>query len=316
MTTGWSLFVIVLTIVNILACVWLLRWTMKPKSATEKIGGGADTGHTWDGDLREYNNPLPKWWLWLFYITVVFGLVYFVLYPGLGTWKGIKGWSQSSQWEQENAAAEAKVAAYLAPFASMTVPELAANAQAMATANNLFQNNCAQCHGADGGGARGFPNLANADWQWGGDPDSIVQTIANGRVAAMTPWIDVLGEEGVDAVVAYVQQLSGQESDAAKAAAGATQFMTFCAACHGADGKGMAAVGAPNLTDDVWLHGFGEEAVMAMVEHGKTNQMPAWSSKFTPEQIHVLTAYVWSLSSPATPVAAAEAPATGTTAGN
>jgi cytochrome c oxidase cbb3-type subunit 3 len=296
MTTGWSLFVIVLTIVNIVACVWLLRWTMKPKSATEKIGGGADTGHTWDGDLREYNNPLPKWWLWLFYITVVFGLVYFVLYPGLGTWKGIKGWTQAAQWEQENAAAEAKVAAYLAPFASMTVPELAANAQAMATANNLFQNNCAQCHGADGGGARGFPNLANADWQWGGDPDSIVQTIANGRVAAMTPWIDVLGEEGVDAVVAYVQQLSGQESDAAKAAAGATQFMTFCAACHGPDGKGMAAVGAPNLTDDVWLYGGDAATLKETVTKGRAGQMPAFQDKLGEQRVRLLAAYVYKLS--------------------
>jgi cytochrome c oxidase cbb3-type subunit 3 len=269
---------------------------MKPKSATEKIGGGADTGHTWDGDLREYNNPLPKWWLWLFYITVVFGLVYFVLYPGLGTWKGIKGWTQAAQWEQENAAAEAKVAAYLAPFASMTVPELAANAQAMATANNLFQNNCAQCHGADGGGARGFPNLANADWQWGGDPDSIVQTIANGRVAAMTPWIDVLGEEGVDAVVAYVQQLSGQESDAAKAAAGATQFMTFCAACHGPDGKGMAAVGAPNLTDDVWLYGGDSATLKETVTKGRAGQMPAFQDKLGEQRVRLLAAYVYKLS--------------------
>ena len=296
MTTGWSLFVIVLTIVNILACVWLLRWTMKPKSATEKIGGGADTGHTWDGDLREYNNPLPKWWLWLFYITVVFGLVYFVLYPGLGTFKGIKGWSQASQWEQENAAAEARVAAYLAPFASMTVPELAANAQAMATANNLFQNNCAQCHGADGGGARGFPNLANSDWQWGGDPDSIVQTIANGRVAAMTPWGDVLGEEGIDAVVAYVQQLSGQPSDAAMAEAGAAQFMTFCAACHGADGKGMAAVGAPNLTDDVWLYGGDATTLKDTVTHGRAGQMPAFQDKLGEQRVRLLAAYVYKLS--------------------
>ena len=296
MTTGWSLFVIVLTIVNILACVWLLRWTMKPKSATEKIGGGADTGHTWDGDLREYNNPLPKWWLWLFYITVVFGLVYFVLYPGLGTWKGIKGWSQASQWEQENAAAEAKVAAYLAPFASMTVPELAANAQAMATANNLFQNNCAQCHGADGGGARGFPNLANSDWQWGGDPDSIVQTIANGRVAAMTPWGEVLGEEGVDAVVAYVQQLSGQESDPAKAAAGAAHFQTFCMACHGPDGKGMAAVGAPNLTDDVWLYGGDATTLKDTVTHGRAGQMPAFQDKLGEQRVRLLAAYVYKLS--------------------
>jgi cytochrome c oxidase cbb3-type subunit 3 len=296
MTTGWSLYVIVLTVVNILACVWLLRWTMKPKSANEKIGGGADTGHTWDGDLREYNNPLPKWWLWLFYITVVFGLVYFVLYPGLGTFKGIKGWSQASQWEQENAAAEAKVAAYLAPFASMTVPELATNPQAMATANNLFQNNCAQCHGADGGGARGFPNLANSDWQWGGDPDSIVQTIANGRNAAMTPWGEILGAEGVEQVVAYVRQLSGQEHDAALASAGATQFATFCVACHGADGKGMTAVGAPNLTDDVWLYAGDVDTLRETVMKGRMGQMPAFQDKLGDERVRLLAAYVLRMS--------------------
>jgi len=296
MSSGWSLFVIVVTIVNILACVWLLRWTAKPKSADEKIGGGADTGHTWDGDLREYNNPLPKWWLWLFYITVVFGLVYFVLYPGLGTFKGIKGWTQSSQWEQENAAAEAKVAAYLAPFASMTVPELAANAQAMATANNLFQNNCAQCHGADGGGARGFPNLANADWQWGGDPDSIVQTIANGRNAAMTPWGEILGAEGVEQVVAYVRQLSGQEHDVALATAGATHFATFCVACHGVDGKGMTAVGAPNLTDDVWLYAGDVDTLRETVIKGRMGQMPAFQDKLGNERVRLLAAYVLRMS--------------------
>jgi len=290
------LYVTILVILNILACVWLLRWTSKPKSADEKIGGGADTGHTWDGDLREYNNPLPKWWLWLFYLTVVFGLLYLVLYPGLGTFKGAKGWSQASQWQQENDAAEAKVAAYLAPFASMTVPELAANAQAMATANNLFQNNCAQCHGADGGGARGFPNLANSDWQWGGDPDSIVQTITNGRTAAMTPWGEVLGAEGVEQVVAYVRQLSGQEHDAALASAGATQFMTYCAACHGPDGKGMAAVGAPNLTDDVWLYGGDVDTIRTTVIHGRMGQMPAFQDKLGEQRVRLLAAYVLRMS--------------------
>jgi len=296
MTSGWSLFVIVVTIVNILACVWLLRWTSKPKSAGEKIGGGADTGHVWDKDLREYNNPLPKWWLWLFYITVAFGLLYLALYPGLGTIKGIKGWSQAGQYEQEAAAAEEKTAAYLAPFASMTVPELAGNAQAMATAHNLFQNNCAQCHGSDGGGARGFPNLANSDWQWGGDPDTIVQTIANGRIAAMTPWGEVLGEEGVDAVVAYVQQLSGQQSDPAKAAAGETQFQTFCSACHGLDGKGMAAVGAPNLTDDVWLYGGDAATIKETVMNGRAGQMPAFQDKLGEQRVRLLAAYALKLS--------------------
>jgi len=296
MTTGWSLFVIVLTVVNILACVWLLRWTMKPKSATEKIGGGADTGHTWDGDLREYNNPLPKWWLWLFYITVVFGLIYLAVFPGLGNFGGLKGWSQAQQYEQERAAVEARAAALLAPFASMTVPELAANAQAMATANNLFQNNCAQCHGADGGGARGFPNLANADWQWGGDPDSIVQTIAGGRVAAMTPWGEVLGEQGIDEVVAYVLQLSGQPADAGKAAAGATHFQTYCMACHGADGKGMTAVGAPNLTDGVWLYGGDADTIRETVTKGRMGQMPAFQDQLGEQRVRLMAAYVLKLS--------------------
>jgi cytochrome c oxidase cbb3-type subunit 3 len=298
MTSGWSLFVILLTIVNILACVWLLRWTSKPKSATEKIGGGADTGHVWDKDLREYNNPLPKWWLWLFYITVAFGLLYLVLYPGLGTVKGIKGWTQAGQWEQENAAAEAKVAAYLAPFASMSVPELAANPQAMATAHNLFQNNCAQCHGSDGGGARGFPNLANADWQWGGDPDTIVQSIAGGRVAAgMVAWGPALGEQGVEKVVAYVQKLSGQQHDAALAAEGEQLFLsTGCVGCHGMDGKGMAAVGAPNLTDDVWLYGGDAGALRETVTNGRAGQMPAFQDKLGEQRVRLLAAYVLKLS--------------------
>jgi cytochrome c oxidase cbb3-type subunit 3 len=298
MTSGWSLFVILLTIVNILACVWLLRWTSKPKSATEKIGGGADTGHVWDKDLREYNNPLPKWWLWLFYITVAFGLLYLVLYPGLGTVKGIKGWTQAGQWEQENAAAEAKVAAYLAPFASMSVPELAANPQAMATAHNLFQNNCAQCHGSDGGGARGFPNLANADWQWGGDPDTIVQTIAGGRVAAgMVAWGPALGEQGVEKVVAYVQKLSGQQHDAALAAEGEQLFLsTGCVGCHGMDGKGMTAVGAPNLTDDVWLYGGDAGTLRETVTNGRAGQMPAFQDKLGEQRVRLLAAYVLKLS--------------------
>jgi cytochrome c oxidase cbb3-type subunit 3 len=296
MTTGWSLFVIVLTIVNILACVWLLRWTMKPKSATEKIGDGSDTGHTWDGDLREYNNPLPKWWLWLFYITVVFGLIYLVIYPGLGNFGGLKGWSQAQQYQQERAAVETRAAALLAPFATMTVPELAANAQAMETANNLFQNNCAQCHGSDGGGARGFPNLADGDWQWGGDPDSIVQTIAGGRMAAMTPWGEILSEQDVDAVVAYVLQLSGQPADAAMAAAGATHFQMYCMACHGADGKGMAAVGAPNLTDGVWLYGGDADTLRETVIKGRMGQMPAFGDRLGEQRVRLLAAYVLRMS--------------------
>jgi cytochrome c oxidase cbb3-type subunit III len=296
MTSGWSLFIVVIVILNILACVWLLRWTSKPKSAGEKIGGGADTGHVWDKDLREYNNPLPRWWLWLFYITVVFGLLYLVLYPGLGTFKGIRGWTAAGQYEQEKSAAEAKAAAYLAPFASMTIPQLAADPKAMATANNIFQNNCAQCHGSDGRGAKGFPNLADKNWQWGGDPDTVVQTITAGRMAAMPPWGPVLGDQGVDQVVAYVQQLSGQPSDATLAAAGKTLFETNCAACHGVDGKGNPLVGAPNLTDEIWLYGGDAATLKQTVTAGRNGQMPSFGDRLGPERVRIMAAYATHLS--------------------
>jgi cytochrome c oxidase cbb3-type subunit 3 len=296
MTSGWSLFVILVTIVNILACVWLLRWTAKPKSAAEKIGGGADTGHVWDRDLREYNNPLPRWWLWVFYLTVVFSLVYLVLYPGLGALKGFKGWSQAGQYEQERSAAEQAAAEYLAPFAAMTLPQLAADSKAMATAHNLFQVNCAQCHGSDGGGAKGFPNLADRSWQWGGDPDAVVQTISAGRTATMPPWGQVLGATGVDEVVAYVQQLGGQASDATLAAAGKTRFETLCAACHGLDGRGNPLLGAPDLADRTSLYGSDAAALRLSVEHGRNGQMPAFGERLGAERVRLLAAYAIRLS--------------------
>ena len=296
MSSGWSLFVVVLTILNILACVWLLWWTAKPKSATEKIGGGADTGHVWDKDLREYNNPLPRWWLWLFYITVVFGLLYLVLYPGLGRFAGVWNWSQAGQYEQQKAEIEARAAQMLAPFERMTVAQLAENTQAMSTAHNLFQNNCAQCHGSDGGGARGFPNLTDGDWQWGGDADTVVQTISGGRMGVMPPWGEVLGEEGVEQVVAYTRTLSNQPADAALAAAGETHFQTVCAACHGMDGKGNTMLGAPNLTDGVWLYGSDEASIRETIVGGRNNQMPAFADKLGEQRVRLLAAYVLRMS--------------------
>lgn len=295
MSTGWSLWIVVLTIVNILACVWLLRWTSKPRTSTEKIGGGADTGHVWDGDLREYNNPLPKWWLWLFYLTVAFGLLYLALYPGLGNFGGARGWTQAKQYEEEKAAVEAKAQAILGPLAAMPVAELATNEQAMATAHNLFQQNCAQCHGSDGGGAKGFPNLANSDWQWGGDADTVVATIANGRLGVMPAWGPALGAQGVDEVVAYVQKLSGQQADATLASAGEARFQLMCVACHGVDGKGMAALGAPNLTDDVWIYGGDAATLRQTVDVGRNGQMPAWNDKLGEQRVKLLAAYVTKL---------------------
>ena len=295
MTTGWSLFVIILTILNIAACFWLLRWTSKPRTANEKIGGGADTGHVWDQDLREYNNPLPKWWLWLFYITIAFGLLYLALFPGLGNFAGIKGWTQSNQYAQERAAVEARAAQLLAPLAALPVAELVNNKQAMSTAHNLFQQNCAQCHGSDGGGAKGFPSLADADWQWGSDADSVVATIAQGRIAAMPAWGQVLGEPGVDEAVAYVQALSGQPADATLAAAGKVRFEQVCAACHGVDGRGNPLLGAPNLTDGVWLYGGDAATLKATLLNGRNGQMPAWDGKLGEQRIKLLAAYVTKL---------------------
>ncbi len=295
MTTGWSLFVIILTIANILACFWLLRWTSKPRTASEKIGGGADTGHVWDKDLREYNNPLPKWWLWLFYITIAFGLLYLAFYPGLGNFAGLGGWTQAGQYEQERAAVEARAAALLAPLAGLPVAELVNNEQAMSTAHNLFQQNCAQCHGSDGGGAAGFPNLRDADWQWGSDADSVVATIVAGRVAAMPPWAAVIGEPGVEEAVAYVQTLSGQQADATKAAAGQVHFQTLCAACHGVDGKGNPLLGAPDLTDETWLYGGDAGTLKQTLMNGRNGQMPAWGDKLGEQRIKLLAAYVTKL---------------------
>jgi len=295
MTTGWSLFVIIVTVLNIVACLWLLRWTSKPRTANEKIGGGADTGHVWDKDLREYNNPLPKWWLWLFYITVAFGLLYLVFYPGLGNFGGVKGWTQSGQYQQERAAVEARAAQLLAPLAALPVAELVNNQQAMSTAHNLFQQNCAQCHGSDGGGAVGFPNLRDANWQWGSDADSVVATIAAGRVAAMPPWAAVIGEPGVEEAVAYVQTLSGQQADATKAAAGQVHFQTLCSACHGMDGKGNPLLGAPDLTDEIWLYGGDAATLKQTLMYGRNGQMPAWGDKLGEQRVKLLAAYATKL---------------------
>ncbi|MCX7055583.1 MAG: cytochrome-c oxidase, cbb3-type subunit III [Proteobacteria bacterium] len=295
MTTGWSLFVIILTIANILACLWLLRWTSKPRTANEKIGGGADTGHVWDKDLREYNNPLPKWWLWLFYITIAFGLLYLAFYPGLGNFAGVGGWTQAGQYEKERVAVEARAAQLLAPLAALPVAELVNNEQAMSTAHNLFQQNCAQCHGSDGGGAVGFPNLRDASWQWGSDADSVVATIAGGRIAAMPAWAAVIGEPGVEEAVAYVQTLSGQPADATKAAAGQVHFQTLCSACHGMDGKGNPLLGAPNLTDSIWLYGGDAATLKQTLMNGRNGQMPAWSDKLGEQRVKLLAAYAMKL---------------------
>src|SRR5210317_2138901 len=263
----WNWFVIIITVGSILACWWLLHWTKGVSDRSDDDDGS--TGHVWDEDLRELNTPLPRWWLHLFNITIVFGLVYLALFPGLGNFAGIKSWTQVDQYNAEVAAAEQVQEQIFARFVDMNTDALMADAEAMETAGRLFGNNCAMCHGSDGRGAKGFPNLADGDWQWGGSFEQIMFTLENGRMAAMPPFVAVLGEEGVPEVVAYVQTLSGQKADAEMAAAGKARFQMICMACHGMDGTGNPALGAPNLTDETWLYGSDPSDIEYDIRNGR-----------------------------------------------
>jgi cytochrome c oxidase cbb3-type subunit 3 len=290
--SGWSIFIAAATILGLLACLGLLIVASKRKVMAQDN----TTGHVWDGDLRELNNPLPRWWMGLFVLTVVFSGLYLVLYPGLGNMAGTLGWTSTGQYDAEQAKAQATMAPLYAKFTSQPAEQLAKDAQAMAIGERLFINNCAACHGSDGKGSKGFPNLTDGDWLYGGSHDKIKETITGGRQGAMPPMAAAVGtSEDVKNVANYVLSLSGSPHNELAAQLGKPKFGA-CAACHGPDGKGNQALGAPNLTDKVWLHGWGEETVIAMINNGKTNVMPAQAARLNPEQIHVLGAYVWNLS--------------------
>jgi cytochrome c oxidase cbb3-type subunit 3 len=287
----WSVFVAAATLIGIISCLLLLWFSGKAKAMTANDN---TTGHVWDGDLREMNNPLPRWWVWLFVITVVFSLLYLFLYPGLGTSPGQLGWSQLGQYQAEMEKGEKDVAPLYAKFTAMSAQDMARDPQAMAIGERVFMNNCAQCHGSDARGSKGFPNLADSDWLYGGAPEQIKETLTKGRVGVMPPLAAAVGTpDDVKNVAHYVLSLSNSPHDSLRASLGKAKF-GVCAACHGMDGKGNTALGAPNLTDDIWLHGYGENTIIAMINNGKTNQMPAQEGKLTEAQIHVLTAYVWS----------------------
>lgn len=293
MSSAWSWYVTVLSLANILACVWLIRWTAKKRPGE---GSAADTtGHEWDG-LKEYNNPMPRWWLGLFYITIVFALGYLLLYPGLGNFKGLLGWTQVGAYEAEVEAVERDVAPLFAKYAALPIPELAKDPAAMATGRRLFVTNCSVCHGADGHGSRGFPNLADDNWQWGGSPEQIEQTITHGRTGMMMAWGTALGEDGVKAVATYVRSLGGHAGDPVQVAAGQEKYQTFCIACHGPEGKGNPMLGAPDLTDDYWLYGGSEQIIQTSIRDGRQGVMPAQKDLLSAERIHVLAAYVYGLS--------------------
>ena len=289
----WHLYVAGLTLVSIIACLILLWISGTTKAATH---GDNTTGHVWDGDLKEMNNPLPKWWVYLFILTVLFALIYGALYPMFGKFQGALGWSSQGQHQTEVDKVEAAIAPIYAKFNGMTPEQLAGDASAMAIGERLFMNNCAQCHGSDARGSKSFPNLTDADWLYGGTPDVIQATLVNGRVGVMPPMAAAVGTpEDVRNVAHYVLSLSASPHDSVRASQGKEKFAA-CAACHGQDGKGMHALGAPNLTDGVWLHGWGEEAIVRAVNAGFTNQMPAQAGKLNDGQIKVLTSYVWGMS--------------------
>jgi len=295
-SSGWSLFVAGVTVISLIACLVLLAIASRRKV----MANDNTTGHVWDEDLREMNNPLPRWWVWLFILTVVFSGVYLAMYPGLGSYAGGLKWSSTGQHQAEMDKARAAMAPLYAKFVSQPAEALAKDTQAMAIGERLFANNCATCHGADARGSKGFPNLTDGDWLWGGTHDAIKETIVKGRNGVMPPMAAAVGTaDDVRNVANYVLSLSNSPHNAVAAQLGKAKFGA-CAACHGPEGKGNQALGAPNLTDKVWLHGWGEEAIIATITNGRNNLMPPQASRLSPEQVHVLGAYVWSLSQTAT----------------
>ena len=291
MSRGWSLYVIVLTVSNIVGALWLLFWQRK-----KRVEKGQTLGHDFDG-IQELDNPLPRWWLGIFIGSVVFSIAYLLLYPGLGSFRGLLGWTQRGQYDAEVDDAQRTYGPIYAALAAKPFEELVADETALRIGGRLFANNCATCHGSDGRGGSGFPNLTDQDWLYGGDPATIELTILNGRSGLMPPFAPAVGgEEGVRQVVAYVRSLSGKPGDPALVEAGRQKYMQICVGCHGMEGKGMQAMGAPNLTDDVWLYGGSAEAIAEGLYKGRNGKMPAHRDILGPERIRILAAYVASLS--------------------
>lgn len=288
----WSMYVIVLTLASIIGCgVFLL---IQDKAKTD---AGSTTGHVWDETLQEYSNPLPNWWRWLFYITVVFSLLYLAVYPGLGGYGGSFGWSMRGQYDDEMKKAEEQYGPKFKKYLTQDIKAVAADKEAREMGQRLFQTYCAQCHGADAKGAKGFPGLADGDWLWGGTPDKIKESILKGRDGVMPAKgtkPDLNGEQARD-VVAYVRSLSGLSADSIRAQRGKDLYPLACAACHGPDGKGNADAGFPNLTDKVWLYSSSEAEMLDIVMKGRTNRMPAFGEFLGDAKSHLLTAYVWGL---------------------
>lgn len=300
MTSFWSWYITLLSLGTIAALVWLLLATRKGQrhESTEET-----VGHSYDG-IEEYDNPLPRWWFMLFVGTVIFALGYLVLYPGLGNWKGVLpgyegGWTQVKEWEREMDRANEQYGPLYAKFASMPVEEVAQDPQALKMGGRLFASNCSVCHGSDAKGAYGFPNLTDHEWLWGGEPETIKTSIMEGRQATMPSWLNVIGEDGIRHVSGYVLSLSGRDTPEGvnvDIEQGQKIFASTCVACHGAEGKGTQAMGAPDLTDNVWLYGSSFGQVQQTLRYGRNGRMPAQKDILGNDKVHLLAAYVYSLS--------------------
>ena len=291
----WSVYIAILVALSIIGCGVLLWSQSKVQVTVPKDGKVETTGHVYDG-LEEFNNPMPRWWMWLFYITIVFAIIYLALYPGFGSFAGKLGWRSAGQYQEEVKLAEAEVGPMFEKYKATDLKALAADSKANAMGERLFLTYCAQCHGSDARGNKGFPNLADRDWLYGGEPETIKLSILNGRHGQMPPMGAAVGsEKDIESVAHYVLSLSGSAHDSIKASAGREKF-AVCAACHGADGKGMAAMGAPNLTDKTWLYGGGVATIMETIRLGRNNVMPAFADFLGEAKVHLLAAYVWGLS--------------------
>lgn len=299
-SSGWAWYVTAIVVFGLVYCAFVLIGAAKHKVIYDAQGNvDKTTGHIWDGDLRELNNPLPRWWLFLFIITLVFAIAYFYLYPGLATSDGKLNWTSKGQLEAENAKAKAEQDKIFAKFKTASIEDLARDPQAQAIGQRLFLNNCAACHGSDAKGAKSFPNLTDGDWIHGGSPEKIIETVTAGRNGQMPPLAAAVGTpEEARQVANYVLSLSGAGHNSIQAELGKAKFKAVCAACHGADGKGNQAIGAPNLSDKIWLHGWGEQFIVEMINKGKVNVMPAQSPRLSEDQIRLVASYVWGLSHP------------------
>lgn len=315
MSMFWTIWISVITLGSILGCFLLLRWCLSNDTGVEE---GASMGHVFDG-IEELNNQLPRWWTILFYICIVWGVAYLILYPGLGGYKGLLGWTSSNQGilslEESKLAlqkdiddgnyndyalqikyANEKFDPIFAEYAKTPVELLADNEGAVQVGQRLFLQNCAQCHGSNAkGAASGFPNLTDDDWLYGGSGDKIKESLILGRRGAMPGWLNSMGEDGVEEVVAYTLSLSGRDVDLGLKKAGKARF-AICSACHGIDGKGNQMLGAPNLTDNIWLYGGNKKTVTQTLYYGRNGVMPAFKETLGEDKVHVVAAYVYSLS--------------------